>query len=138
MYCHHCRQSHIENVIAHNNNLSEPISSTQINFPPLLQILHDIIDAPGLELVSSWVVRRNALIVFQFDAILEVLDNLLVILVREPFRVVFPDPLGQARRRLSWVDFDLRPIRLLQQLDVGETDFLSAGGAGESVEVDCQ
>ena len=54
--------------------------------------------------------------------------------MRVPFGVVLPDPLGQARGRLAWVDLDLGPVGLLQQLGVGEANFLSAGGAGESME----
>lgn len=59
-------------------------------------------------------IRRNTLVVFQSDTILEVLNTLLVVLVRVPFGVVLPDPLGQARRRLAWIDLDLGPVGLLQ------------------------
>ena len=51
---------------------------------------------------------------------------------------MLPDPFGQAGRRLAWVDLDLGPVGFLEELGVGEADFLGAGGAGESVEIDGQ
>jgi hypothetical protein len=73
---------------------SHPLSSTQINLFPLLQIIHNVVNTPGLELVAFRIVLRNVLIVFQSDAVLEILNALVVVLVRVPFGVVLPDPLG--------------------------------------------
>lgn len=114
-------------------NRLEPLSSPQINLPPLLQIRHDLIDAPRLKFVPLRIVWWDALIIFHPDAFLKTLDNLLVILVREALRVVFPNPLGQAWRRLARIDFHLRPVGLLEKLGVGETDLLGARGAGKSI-----
>jgi hypothetical protein len=116
------------------STLSKPLPIPQINLPPFLQISHNLINAPRLKLIPFRIIRRNTLVVLHPNTILEVLDTLLVVAMRVPFGVVLPDPLGQARRRLAWVDFDLSPVGFLQQLGVGEADFLGAGGAGESVE----
>jgi hypothetical protein len=70
------------------------LSSTQINLFPLLQIIHDIVDTPGLELVTLRIVRGNTLIVFQSDTVLKILNALVVVLVRVLFGVMLPDPLG--------------------------------------------
>jgi len=113
---------------------SKPLPIPQINLPPLLQIRHDLINAPRLKLVTPRVIRRDALVVLHPDTILEVLDTLLVIIMRVHFGVVLPDPFRQARRRLARVNSDLSPVGFLEQLGVGEADFLGAGGAGESVE----
>ena len=51
---------------------------------------------------------------------------------------MLPDPFGQAGRRLAWVDLDLGPVGFLEELGVGEADFLGAGGAGESIGCQCQ
>jgi len=113
---------------------SKPLPSPQINLSPRLQILHNLINAPRLKLVPLRIVRRDTLVILHPDTILKVLNTLLIILVRKPLGVVFPDPFGQARRGLARVDFDLSPVGLLEELGVGEADFLGAGGAGESVE----
>lgn len=111
---------------------SKPISSPQINLLPFVEILHDVVNAPGLILVSLRIVRRNTVVVFDPESILHCFDALLVVLMREGLSIVLPDPLRQARRRLSRVNLDLCPISLLEKLCVGESDLLSAGGASES------
>lgn len=111
---------------------SKPFSSTHINLLPLLKVIHNIVNAPRFELIALRIIRRNALIFFQFDPVLDILHALLIVLMRIPFGIMLPDPFWQARRRLSRVDLDLGPVCLLQQLGVGEADLLSAGRAGES------
>lgn len=126
--------SNLRNGAAHVDH-SKPFSSTQIHFLALLQVTHDIINTPRLKLVPSRIVRRDALIILHPDSFLDVFGALLVIIMRMPFGVMFPDPLRQARRRLARINLDLSPVGFLQQLSVGEPYFLGAGGACESVEV---
>ena len=65
---------------------------------------------------------------------MKVLNTLLMIVVRVSLSIVLPDPFRQARRGFARVDLNLGPVGLLEQLGVGEADFLGAGCAGESVE----
>lgn len=49
---------------------SKPISTAKIDLFPVSEILHNLVNAPGLKLVSSWVVWRYARL-FQSDSLLD-------------------------------------------------------------------
>lgn len=92
---------------------SKPLSSSQIDLLPLLQVTHDIVNTPRLKLVPSRIIRQDALIVLHPDAFLDVFGALLIVFVRVPLGVMFPNPLGQARRRFARINFDLSPVGFL-------------------------
>lgn len=125
--------SNLRNGPAHVDH-SKPFSSTQIHFLALLQVTHYIINTPKLKPVPSRIVQRDALIILHPNTFLDVFGALLIVVMRMPFGVMFPDPLRQARRRLARINLNLSPVRFLQQLGVGKAYLLGAGGACESVE----
>jgi hypothetical protein len=71
-----------------------PISRTEIDWLPRPHVLHDVLDAPGLVLVSLGVIWLKCIFVFHVDAFLQALCAQGVILIRIGFGIVRPYPLG--------------------------------------------
>lgn len=109
-----------------------PLSRPKVNRNALVHAVHDIINGPRLILVSrrevGWYVRFVKL-----DALVHVVDILLVVLISIWFGVVAPDPFGELGLCTSRIEFDLVPVRLLEKLCVGEAELLSAGVSDEAV-----
>lgn len=125
-------------TLAHRRNSSiaktlRPISRAKLDTLSLLEVIHNLHNIPRLILVSLGIVGRNPLIIFQPDALLVALHNLIVILVRVCLGVMAPDPLRQARLSPARIELDLFPLGVLEQFGIRKAQFLGAGVADESV-----
>lgn len=45
---------------------------------------------------------------------------------------MFPDPSRELRIRTSWIDFDVFPFGVLEELSIGEAEFLGTGVPDEA------
>ena len=112
---------------------SLPVPWTQINGLSGPHILHDILNTPGLVLVPARIVRLKRILIPHVHALLQTLCRFLVVFVRVGFRVVRPDPFGQFRGCTAGVELDFVPVGVLQELGVGEAEFLGTGVSNESL-----
>lgn len=109
-----------------------PVTRTKINSIASSHVIHNLLDAPGLILVALWIIGFKLVFIPHVDALAEGLGALIVVFIRIGFRVMGPHPLGQFGGCTPGVDLDLVPVGVLEQLGIGEAEFLRARIANEA------
>lgn len=111
-----------------------PVTRAQFHWPTRTHVIHDLLDTPGLVLVALGVVGLELVLILHVDALFETLCALLVVLVCVRLGIVAPYPLGQLRGGTTRVKLDLVPVGVLEELGIGEAEFLGAGVADETAD----
>jgi hypothetical protein len=109
-----------------------PISRTKINRLASAHILHNLLNAPGLILVTLGVVGLERSLVCHVDALLQALGAQSVVFVGVGFGVVRPHPFGELGCGAARVELDFVPVGVLEEFGVGEAELLGARIADEA------
>jgi len=108
-----------------------PISRSQIHTNPLPHTIHNMINIPRLPLIPRRIVGLDPGLI-KGNTFLHRLHVLGVVLVGVHLWVMVPDPARVLGLREAWVQLHFAPVGFLQELGVGEADFLGAGVAEEA------
>lgn len=111
-----------------------PVTGTKVKGLTSPHVIHDILNVPGLVLVTRWVVWWHALVLIEANVLLHTVNNSVEVLVDVVLGIVAPNPAGHLGLSTARVELDLLPVGLLEELGVAETQLLGASITDESVE----
>ena len=109
-----------------------PIASTEITGLVSPHIFHDLLDVPGLVLVTLRIIWFVAIFVSHVDTLLDAFGGLVVVLVCICLWVMRPYPFWQFRGSATWVQLHLVPVGVLEKFGIGETELLRTRIADEA------